>query len=173
MAPTVRGRVPRRPPVDPDIATSPAGSQAGERRDRPRGSWAIVGALACGGAVGAVARDAVSLALPAGRGQFPWGTFAINVTGSFALGLLLILLVDRFPRGRLGRPVLGTGFLGAYTTFSTFMVDAVQLVHDGEPATAAAYVALSLVAGLVAVWLGITAGRASVRAEHWLRGAER
>lgn len=170
MAPTARGDVTRRPPVDPDIDTgAAAGPARGAGLLRTRRNWAVVGALACGGAVGAVTRDAVSLAMPAAAGQFPWGTFAINVSGSFALGLLLILLLERFPRGRLARPVLGAGFLGAYTTFSTFMVDAVQLVHDGKPATAVDYVLASLFAGFLALWLGMAASRMVVRAERWVR----
>ena len=129
--------------------------------------------MACGGAVGAVARAAVAVALPLSAGQFPWATITINVSGSFVLGLLLILLLEQFPRASLARPVLGTGFLGAYTTFSTFMVDAVQLVHHGKPAMAAAYVLASLVAGLLAVWLGMATARMAMHAKSWMRQSDR
>lgn len=174
MAPTARGDVSRRPPIDPDIDAPVAEERPrGSRRVHPRQSHAVIGALACGGAIGAVTRYAVSLALPVTSGQFPWGTFAINVTGSLVLGFLLVLLLEQFPRGRLGRPVVGTGFLGAYTTFSTFMVDAVQLVHAGHPATAAVYVVASLFAGLLAVWAGMTAARVAIRVERWLQESER
>lgn len=169
-----------RPPVDPDIdATLEAGAdttprdgggRAG-RRARSGRSRAMIAALACGGAVGAVARYVVSLAMPAALGQFPWGTFAVNVSGSVALGFVLILLLERFPRGRLARPVVGAGFLGAYTTFSTFMVDAVELVHAGRPVTAISYVLASLIGGLVAVWMGMAAARLAMGAERRLREA--
>ena len=174
MAPTARGDVSRRPPVDPDLDAGPA-SAPSDRGRRPRSgrNRAVVLALACGGAAGAVTRDAVSLAMPAAAGQFPWGTFAINVTGSFVLGFLLILVLEQFPRGRLARPILGAGFLGAFTTFSTFMVDAVQLVHDGRPTTAVAYVLASLFAGLLAVWLGMGSARVAIRAERWVQETDR
>ncbi len=174
MAFTAKGDATRRPPVDPDVHASAAEERSHTRRGRPsRPNQAVVVALACGGAAGAVARYAVSLAMPATPGQFPWGTFTINVTGSFVLGFLLVLLLERFPRGRLARPVIGTGFLGAYTTFSTYMVDAVQLVHGGHPATAAAYVLGSLAAGLLAVWAGMAGARVVGSAERWLRDGER
>jgi CrcB protein len=128
-----------------------------------------VTALACGGAIGAIARYAISLGLPTDPRRFPWGTFVINVSGSFILGFLLILLIEQFPRGRLARPVIGTGFLGAYTTFSTFMVEAVELVRDGALGTALLYLAASLVVGLSAMWIGMTSARIAVRAERWLQ----
>ena len=83
--------------------------------------------------LGAVSRYAISLALPSEPGRFPWGTFLVNVTGSFVLGFLLVVLLEQFPRGRLARSVIGTGFIGAYTTLSTFVVKAVELVRDGHP----------------------------------------
>ena len=126
-------------------------------------------ALALGGVLGAVSRYALSLALPTESDRFPWGTFLINVSGSFVLGCLLVMIIEQFPRGRLARPVIGTGFLGAYTTFSTFMVEAVELMRDGRPETAVAYLAASLFAGLGAVWLGMTGARGVLRAERWLQ----
>jgi fluoride exporter len=129
----------------------------------------IVGALACGGLFGALSRYALSLALPTKSGQFPWGTFLINLTGSLVLGFLLVLLLEQFPRGRLARPVIGTGFLGAYTTFSTFMVETVLLVRDGHVGDAIAYLASSTILGLVAAWTGIAFARLVLRAERWLQ----
>jgi CrcB protein len=69
----------------------------------------------------------------------------------------------------LVRPVIGTGFLGAYTTFSTFTVEAIDLVRAGHPETALAYVAGSVLAGLVAVWTGMKSARVAMRAERWLQ----
>jgi CrcB protein len=129
-------------------------------------------ALALGGVVGALCRYAILLALPVESGRFPWGTFLINLSGSAVLGFLLVLIKEQFPQARLARPVIGSGFLGAYTTFSTFMVEAVQLVREGRPEVAALYVASSVLIGVVAVWLGMTGARLVVWVEHWLRGLE-
>lgn len=116
-------------------------------------------AIAAGGALGAPARHGVSQLVDTAPGQFPWATFWINVSGSLALGVLLALLLERFPPTRYARPFLATGFIGAYTTFSTFAVETDVLVHDGHAATAVAYAVASLFAGFVAVWLGLLAGR--------------
>lgn len=129
----------------------------------------VVVALGLGGVAGALSRYFISLAMPTVDGRFPWGTFVINVTGSAALGFLLILVIEQFPSGRLARPVLGTGFLGAYTTFSTFMVEAVNLVRAGRTLIAVAYLVASAVVGLLAMWAGITAARFAIRFERWLQ----
>jgi fluoride exporter len=129
----------------------------------------MVIALGCGGVVGALARYSVSLALPGQTGRFPWGTFVINVSGSAVLGFLLILLIEQFPRGRLARPVIGTGVIGAYTTFSTFVVDAVLLARADKILTAVIYVLASVVFGLLAVWLGMVTARVILRIERWMQ----
>jgi fluoride exporter len=161
-------------PIDPDVDFGPdggAGAGAGHSQRRTRRDEAvIVVALACGGVLGAVSRYAISLALPTETGRFPWGTFLINVSGSAALGFVLVLVIDRFPRGRLARPVLGTGFLGAYTTFSTFTVEAIDLVRAGHAGTALAYLTGSVFAGLLAVWAGMTSARMALPPERWPRG---
>lgn len=130
------------------------------RRRIPSTTVALVGA---GGAAGALARYGIAHAIPTARAAFPWATFAVNVTGSFALGALLTLLVERLPRGRAARPLLGTGVIGAYTTFSTFTVEAVLLARNGHAATAALYVVTSVVAGLLAAAAGIALVRGAVR----------
>jgi len=158
-------------PFDPDVEVGyddDLGPDPRQRRAR-QVQTIIVAALACGGVLGAVSRYAISLAVPTETGRFPWGTFLINISGSAVLGFLLILVIEQFPRGRLARPVIGTGFLGAYTTFSTFMVEAVELIRDGHPETAVAYLAASVFAGLSAVWAGMTGARIVLRAERWLQ----
>jgi CrcB protein len=158
-------------PLDPDVDFGPGGGDRpghGQRRTR-RAEAVIVIALACGGVLGAVSRYAISLALPTETARFPWGTFLINISGSAALGFLLVLVIEHFPRGRLARPVVGTGFLGAYTTFSTFTVEATDLVRAGHAETALAYLAGSIFAGLLAVWAGMTSARMALRAERWLQ----
>jgi CrcB protein len=92
-------------------------------------------------------------------GTFPWATFLVNVTGSFVLGLFLAVVLERFPPSRSLRPFVATGFIGAYTTYSTFAVETVVLAKDGHSAVAAGYVAVSVVAGLTAAWAGIVAAR--------------
>ena len=103
-----------------------------------------------GGAAGAVARYALGGWVQARRPEFPWGTLVINVTGAFALGLLLPL-VEAHP---LVRALLGTGFLGAYTTFSTFSYEAAVLVQERDWRGAAGYVLSTVLVGLAASFLG-------------------
>jgi fluoride exporter len=162
---------PPRTPLYPEVTIGlPSESPRAGRRVRARhGQAVIVVALGCGGVLGAVSRYAVSLAIPTQAAHFPWDTFLVNVSGSAVLGFILILLLEQFPNGRLARPVIGTGFIGAYTTFSTFMVEAIQLMRDGRPAVAVAYLAASLTAGLLAVWTGMTGARVAMRIERWLQ----
>ena len=93
-------------------------------------------------------------------GAFPWGTFVVNISGCFVIGFLSALLTGKF----LPHPVLRTavlvGFVGAYTTFSTFAYESLQLLRGGALAMAVANLAGSVAVGLVAVWLGTTLGGA-------------
>ena len=117
--------------------------------------------VALGGAAGAVARYAVDAWVSEWTGgEFPWGTFAVNVSGSFLLGLLFALAVERdiLPAGTRA-PVM-IGFIGAYTTFSTLMLESWRLWEDGAMPLALANLAGSSVLGIVAVLVGLTAGRA-------------
>lgn len=125
----------------------------------------ILAAIALGGALGAPARYGLSQVIHPAADGFPLGTFTINVTGSFALGFLLVLIMDRFPPTRYLRPFVATGFLGAYTTYSTFAVESVLLVKDGHTWVGLAYGVGSLLAGFLAVWIGIWLARATGRAE--------
>lgn len=115
-------------------------------------------AVAAGGALGTLARYGVARLLPVGDGAFPWATFLTNVSGSFALGVVVALVA---PRLRLGwvRPFLAVGFLGAYTTWSTFAVEVDMLVRDGAVAVAAGYATASVAAGLAAARAGLAVGR--------------
>jgi CrcB protein len=153
-----------RPPVPPPASGDRRPPVGYRQRQR-----ALLVAVAVGGACGAVARYAVSLALPTAHGAFPWGTLTINLSGSALLGVLLALLAEQFTRARLARPLLGTGFVGAYTTFSTFAVEAVDLGRAGHWALAALYVVASSMGGLAALWAGMAVGRSLVRLEEWLR----
>ncbi|MDB4950114.1 MAG: CrcB protein [Gemmatimonadetes bacterium] len=103
-----------------------------------------------GGAAGAVARYALGAWVQARRPRFPWGTLVVNVTGAFALGLLLPMLAAH----PVLKALVATGFLGAYTTFSTFSAEAALLVHDRDWRRAAEYVGATVVLGLAASFAG-------------------
>ena len=122
----------------------------------------MLGAIALGGFLGGEARYLLGLAFPTAHDGFPATTFAINVSGSFVLALLLVLILDVWPPTKYLRPLLCTGFCGAYTTFSTWMVDTDKLVSAGRYGLAAADVFGSLAAGLAAATFGLSCGRAVV-----------
>lgn len=93
-------------------------------------------------------------------GSFPWGTWVVNITGCFLVGLLTTVLTERFMPNPTLRIAITVGFIGAYTTFSTFIYESLRLGQDGALGVAALNVASSVVAGFVATWIGITVGRA-------------
>ena len=125
----------------------------------PSESVLRIGAIAVGGALGTLARYGVERALVAAPNGFPWATFTVNVTGSFLLGLIVTLVVERWPPTRFVRPFAAIGFCGGFTTFSTMMVEADQLGRHGRAGTAAVYLVASLVAGVAAAALGMAAAR--------------
>ncbi len=112
------------------------------------------------GALGALARYGLEgLVSRRVSGAFPWGTFIVNISGAFVLGLLFIVLTERLHVEPWLRSSLTIGFLGAYTTFSTLSLQSYRLVADGAVGLAVANTVGSLAAGLGAVYLGIVAGR--------------
>jgi CrcB protein len=127
-----------------------------------RGRWDILLVVAAGGAVGSLGRWALTEAFPHGEGQPPWGTVVANLTGAFLLGALMVLVLDLWPSRRYVRPFLGVGVLGGYTTFSTYMLDARDLLATGQAVTAFGYLFGTLLGGLVAVWAGAVLARALV-----------
>ena len=108
-----------------------------------------------GGAVGAVSRFAVgTLVAKSYSALFPLGTFLINVTGSFLIGILMMLFLNRpsiHPNWRL---FLVTGILGGYTTFSSFEWEAFTALRGGAASLAVSYLLLSVIVGLLCAWLG-------------------
>jgi fluoride exporter len=115
--------------------------------------------LSLGGALGVNARYWLSVLVVRWTGtRFPWATILINVTGSFAIGFLAVILAHRWPHP-LGRLLLITGFLGGYTTFSSFTYESLKLWEDGERGLSLANTFGSVAAGLVAVTLGVALGR--------------
>ena len=119
----------------------------------------MLGAIALGGALGGPARYGVAQLVHVAPEGFPWATFWTNISGSFALGLFLALVLERFPPSRYLRPFVATGFLGAYTTYSTFAVETVLLAKDGHPGVALTYAAASVMGGFGVAWAGIWAAR--------------
>jgi CrcB protein len=141
--------------VDPDLIPAPGRGRPRARHARP----GILLAIALGGALGTPARYAVERFVHVAPDSFPWSTFTVNITGSLVLGLLLTLIIERWPPSLYLRPFAAIGFLGAYTTFSTYMVETDLLLKDGQVGVALAYVFGSLFVGLVAVYLGVVIGR--------------
>ena len=154
-------------PIDPDLAPDGPSEPAAVRRAPARArtgrsrrtSPSVLAAVALGGALGAPARYGVAQIIHVAKNGFPWATFWTNISGSLVLGFMLVLILEHFPPTRYLRPFVATGFLGAYTTYSTFAVETDLLIKNGHAALGASYAAASLVAGLLAVWLGIWAGR--------------
>jgi fluoride exporter len=119
--------------------------------------------VALGGATGAAARYGVAQWMGGRWGwTFPWGTFAVNVTGSLAIGLVMTLLIAR-GADPVYRLLLVTGFLGGYTTFSAFSFEALTLLEARRWEAAAFYVIGSVGLGLLATALGLGLGRLIVR----------
>jgi fluoride exporter len=108
-------------------------------------------AVFAGGFAGALARAGLVEALPPSAAQWPWATFVVNVAGAFALGYFTTRLQERLPLSAYRRPLLGTGFCGALTTFSTMQLELLDMLDDGGGALAAGYAAASIAAGLLAV----------------------
>jgi fluoride exporter len=119
---------------------------------------ADLAAIAVGGGIGSVARYLLSAAFPAGH-SFPWAIFAVNVSGCFLLGLLMVYMLEVWPPRRLLRPLLAVGLLGGYTTYSTYAGGVMTLLTGHAPALADAYALTSIAAALTAVWCGARAAR--------------
>jgi CrcB protein len=144
-------------PVDPDVEADEDDRRLGHTSTVPHELAAVLAerkdvlrVVALGGALGS------------SGSSFPWATFVENVSGSFALGVLVVVLLERWPQSRYLRPFLGVGILGGFTTFSTYALDLRTLVADDRLALAVTYLAATLLAALLAAWLGITAARGVV-----------
>jgi CrcB protein len=119
---------------------------------RTRRDWQTQLAIFGGGAVGALARALVGVAFPVGEEAWPWPVFLINVVGALLLGYFATRLQERLPPTTYRRPLLGTGFCGALTTFSTLQVELVRLVEHDHLASALSYTAASVAAGFAGVF---------------------
>ncbi|WP_242469311.1 fluoride efflux transporter CrcB [Rhabdochromatium marinum] len=123
--------------------------------------FAQLSAIATGGALGAVSRFAVSTGVYRLLGrEFPWGTLAVNVGGSLLMGALFVLFFERSVASAEWRSAILVGFLGAFTTFSTFSLETLALVEQGAAGRALLNVGVSVLLCLGACWLGMIAARA-------------
>jgi fluoride exporter len=118
-----------------------------------------LGAIFAGGAAGALLRVRLATAFPVAAGHWPWVTFAINITGTIALAYFATRLQERLPQSTYRRPLLGTGFCGAYTTFSTMQVEILRMLDHHREGLALGYAAASIAAGYGAIWLTTAAVR--------------
>ncbi len=116
--------------------------------------------IALGGAIGAMARFWVyNASLAWGGARFPYATLVVNVIGSLLIGVLYVLFTERAQLPATWKPILVTGFLGAFTTFSTFSLETMQLLQGGRPGLALVNVALSVILCLLAAWGGLSLAR--------------
>ena len=114
-------------------------------------------AVAFGGALGAMSRYWVYSAFQrTSSGTFPWATLTVNVVGSFLIGIAFILITERMELGPYWRAVVTVGFLGAFTTFSTFSMDVISLIEQGNLTNAFLYVLSSVLVCIIAAWLGLS-----------------
>lgn len=112
-------------------------------------------AVALGGALGAVARFALSTHMVRLLGAgFPYGTLAVNVIGSFIMGVCAVLIVEHLKSIGYWREFVMVGFLGAFTTFSTFSLDGLNLLHNGQTSTAIMYFVISVIGSVLACFAG-------------------
>ncbi|WP_328852509.1 CrcB family protein [Micromonospora globbae] len=138
--------------VDPDVDLR----VPRDRREVAAHPAAVLGAIAAGGVLGALARAGLQAAFPHGPATFAWATFGVNVSGCLLIGVLMAVLRAAGGGPPLARPFLGVGVLGGFTTFSTYAVDVHAALVAGAPATALAYLAATVVGALFAVWTGDT-----------------
>jgi len=140
-------------PVDADVDLHvPA-----QRTELSPSAAPVLAAISAGGVCGALARYGLAAAWPHPPGGFAWATLVTNVSGSFLIGVLMVIVTEVVAHRRLVRPFLGVGVLGGYTTFSTSVVDVHRAASAGHAAAALAYLAATLVGAMLAVWAGTVA----------------
>lgn len=143
---SARGKPVASEPVDSDIDT--------RRGLRLHSELRVVFVVMIGGIGGAVGRYSATLWSPTAAAGFPWTTFGINVVGSMLLAAVVVLSTECWPDTTMLRPLLGTGVLGGFTTFSTFSVDQRRLLADGHAGTAIVYLVATLAGCTAATWAG-------------------
>jgi CrcB protein len=139
----------------PDGGLTARGRRAPAAGDAPTPGWdpRELLAIALGGAVGALLRAGLSEAFAGGAPSWPWVTFSVNLAGAFALGWFITRLQERLPLSTYRRPLLGTGFCGALTTFSTGQVELLRMLDAHSYGLASGYLLASVACGFAAVHL--------------------
>ena len=132
-----------------------AGDPLALPRAVPAGDRGLLAAILVGGMAGTLVRLLLSELLPHAEGSWPWGTLVANVAGAALLGFVLVRFSSRAPAPSRVRALLGTGFCGALTTFSTLQRELLEMLDAGRAGLALAYVAVSLVAGLAGVLVAV------------------
>jgi len=122
-------------------------------RPRTRVQERLLLAIFAGGAIGALGRAGLEQALPATGQSWPWATFLANIIGAALLGYFITRLQERLPPSTYPRPLVGTGLCGALTTFSTLQVEVITLVRNGHLVLGVGYLVVSVVVGLLAVYV--------------------
>ncbi len=116
--------------------------------------------IAAGGALGALMRYGISSSIYRFFGRdFPYGTLTVNLLGSFLMGIAVVLIMERMEMPELWRAGVIIGFLGAFTTFSTFSLETLALFENGQMLKALLNIGLSVMLCIIATWLGISAAR--------------
>lgn len=142
-------------PVDPDVTSDDVARwPAHQRIDLRR-----LAVVLAGGFVGGFVRYEAVTHWAASAGSFPWSTFVVNTAGSFILGLLVIVVLEVIGPSTYTRPLIGAGFCGALTTFSSVAVQFDELAAHRHLGLGCGYLAASLIAGLAAAALGALLGR--------------
>jgi CrcB protein len=136
------------------------------RAELRRIPWLTLGVIAVGGVIGALARQGLWTAFPHRPGAFDWTTLGINAGGCALIGALMTAVTEVRHAHRLAGPFLGVGVLGGFTTFSTYIIEAQKLITSGAPQTGLAYLAVTLVAALLAVYAGVSLTRLLSRAHR-------
>ena len=151
-------------PIDPDLDDGNLVGPGTVATAPPRQvSPDVVAMIALGGAIGTLARAALGQAFPKPAPDFPATTLVINLVGAFALSVVFITLIERFGPAERLRPFLTTGVIGGFTTFSTYMVEILELVRTDRVAFAAIYLLITVFGGLAATFAGIAVAHRLVR----------
>lgn len=148
--------------VDPDVDLH----DPEQRADVGRRELQVLAAVSAGGVIGAEARYGITELMPSHSGTWPWATLLINVAGSLLIGVLMVVLLDLVRAHHLARPLLGTGVLGGFTTYSTFALEVHRMLAVHRPVLALGYVAASIAGCLAAVTAGVVLTRALATRER-------
>lgn len=154
-------------PIDPDVDVDEDARhhRGAEHPPAPATAWphfraSVIAIVFAGGCVGGLVRYAVTRQWPTPDGRFPWPVLTVNLIGAFILALLIVVVSDVLRGSTYLRPLIGTGFCGALTTFASVVVAADELIAHGHAGLATTYLIVSIVGGLVVAWLGLMSGRA-------------